>query len=146
MGRLILFFLTWLLPTSLLAQSDTLPEFPYDIREHFSGKKGKWNFSGERLYKDSSIYYFSVYGSVFGDTCVYYLEKKWYYPNGDIKRHIYVDFKNRRRAKIVDKSYSEKGELVNDLLLKARRKPEQNNPKKVDWGEKNETTVPNTRN
>lgn len=122
--------------TLLFAQSGTLPEPTFDNRTHFSGKKGKWNYSGQRLYKDGLLYYSDVYGSVFEDSTVYYLEKTWFYPNGEKKRYIFVDFKKPRRARIIDKSFSELGEVTEHILKKANRLPQQNDPIKVEWHEK----------
>ena len=136
MKRITLLITTLFTTTFLFAQSDTLPEPAFDSRTHFSGKKGKWNFSGQRLYKDSLLFYSDVYGSVFEDSTVYYLERTWFYPNGQKKRYIYVDFKKPRRARIIDKTFSESGELTESVLLKAKRLPEQNDPTKVEWPEK----------
>ena len=106
--------------------------------KHYSGKKGKWNFSGEKNYDaDSALYYHSEVGSVFGDSCVHYYERTWFYPNGNKRRYIYVDFKKRKKASITDISYSEDGEITDNIFMKAKRQPEQNNPLKIDW-EKNE--------
>jgi hypothetical protein len=143
MKQTILIITILLTTTFLFAQSDTIPEPFFDSRTHFSGKKGKWNFSGQRLYKDSVLFYSDVYGSVYEDSTVYYLEKTWFYPNGQKKRYIYVDFKKSRRARIIDKSFSESGELTEDVSKKAKRLPEQNDPTKVEWLEKKQITVPN---
>jgi hypothetical protein len=76
-----------------------------------------------------------MYKSNFNDTCVYFYERKWYYSNGSIKRHIYIDFRKRKRAEINDKLYSENGEIIKVIIKKAQRKPEENNPSKVKWSE-----------
>ena len=118
------------------SQSDTLVELSFDYREHFSGHKGKWNFSGQRLFKDSLMYYSDVYGSVFGDSTIYYFERKWFNQNGTLRRYVFVNFKKPKRAKLIDKTYSNSGELIEKSFMKAKRVPVQINPEKLDWTEK----------
>lgn len=81
------------------------------------------------------MYYTSMYGSNFKDTCVYFYERKWYYSNGSIKRHIYVDFRKRKRAEIIDKLYSENGEISEVIIKKAHRQAEETDPTMVKWDE-----------
>jgi hypothetical protein len=119
--------------TFLFGQSDILADPTFDSRTHISGKKGKWNYSGQQLYKDGILFYSDVYGLVFEDSTVYYLERTWFYPNGEKKRYIYVDFKKSRRARIIDKTFSESGEVTEHILKKAKRLPQQNDPTKVEW-------------
>ncbi|PWH85648.1 hypothetical protein [Brumimicrobium oceani] len=133
MKILAILFLFISFATSSFSQSDTLSDTSFDYREHFSGQKGKWSFTGERLYKDSLLIYSSVYESKSGDTSVYKWERKWYYENEKLKRHIIVNFKKRKRARIIDKTYSEKGKLIDEIEKKASRKPEETNPENLNW-------------
>lgn len=81
------------------------------------------------------LFYSSVYESLPGDTSVYFFERKWYYTNGELERHIIVDFKKRKRARITDKNYSEEGNLIDEIDKKAKRKPEETNPELLNWRE-----------
>lgn len=129
---IILLFLSFFASSSF-SQADTIIDFSFDYREHFSGKKGKWSFSGERLFKDSLMYYSSFYESLENDNYVYYFERKWYHFNGELERHIIVNFKKRNRARIIDKSYSQDGNLIEKKDKKVHRDPEETNPEKINW-------------
>ena len=82
------------------------------------------------------MYYSDVYGSVFGDSTIYYFERKWFNQNGTLRRYVFVNFKKPKRAKLIYKTYSNSGELIEKSFRKAKRVPIQINPEKLDWTEK----------
>ncbi|MCC5916226.1 MAG: hypothetical protein JJU02_02745 [Cryomorphaceae bacterium] len=130
-----LYILVYLFFISTCVFSQDTDSAWYESRIHYSFKNKKWSGNGQIYYSSDSTIIFRSEAGYGENSNVFYLVRKWYYPNGKIKRKVFVDFRKPTKARIIDKEYSEKGKLISKIKKKAKRTPEQNRYDKVNWEE-----------
>jgi len=108
------------------AQSVGLTTVDSTYRIHFTSEKGKWSIGGHKTYNHDSVLQLEFErGYSPKDESVFYEDRTWYFPNGDVARTVSVDFRKRRKARIVDKQYIVGGKLSRSVTKKSKRRPEQ---------------------